>query len=81
MDIELIRLNIDVAMDLINNNPYGATSLKKTNIAISKLQEALDETYADGDKYKSQMCGRHKNRVALFCEECIEELSADDMVT
>ena len=79
MDIELIRSNIDAAMGLINNNSYGATSLKNQVIATRKLQEALDETYSDGDKYKSRACGRHKHRVALFCEECMEEYRAELM--
>ena len=66
MDIELIRSNIDAAMDKIRNNPYGATSIKNTNIAMDKLQEALDETYADGDKYKSRMCGRHNDEQKIL---------------
>lgn len=74
MNIELIRSNIDAAMDKIKNDPYSSISKRNARIAIEKLQDALDETYADGDKYKSQMCGRHKHRVALFCEECIREI-------
>ncbi len=77
MDIEFIRSAIDAAMTAISNDPYGATSLKDRNLAINELQDALDETCKDGDKYKSRMCGRHKHRIALFCEECFEDFKVE----
>jgi len=62
MDIKLVRTSIDSAMNLISNDPYGATSLKNRHQAIEDLQIALDETYAHGENFIAALfVYQHKN--------------------